>query len=417
MSQNRNLSGCQVFHADQVPAEWECDPLGDRTEFCYGRALKDELRKDGHVVVYGSNGSVGTHNVEWLQAPGIVIGRKGSVGAVHFAKTAYWPIDTAYYVKASAGDDLGYLYYLLHYLPLTSLNAATGVPGLSRRDVYALRGAFPRQPSEQAAIARILDAVDNAIERTRAAVDEALGLKRAVLRRFFYDALGETAYANRPYKKLPDGWKLMATEELLAEEPKNGVSPKASSQPPGVPTFSIAAVRNGRVDLSGGHLKYARLADKVARKFQVARGDLLVVRGNANPDLVGKAGMIADFPEGCIYPDITKRVVFKTEGEHTVTSDYAVLAWNHPIVHNQIARRAKTSNGTLKINTRDVKQIILPIPPKQAQKDLVALVAAVETKADALKAKLVALEQLKKSLMHDLLTGRVRVPADAATEI
>lgn len=268
-------------------------------------------------------------------------------------------------------------------------------------------------PDEQATIARILDAVEAAIERTRSAVDEALGLKRAVLRRFFYDALGETAYANRPYKKLPHGWKLMATGELLAEEPKNGVSPKASSQPPGVPTFSIAAVRNGRVDLSGEHLKYAKLRDKVARKFQVARGDLLVVRGNANPDLVGKAGMIADFPEGCIYPDITKRVVFKTEGEHTVTPDYAVLAWNHPIVHNQIVRRAKTSNGTLKINTRDVKQIILPVPPKQAQEDLVALVAAVEAKADALKAKLIALEQLMKSLMHDLLTGTVRVPTSS----
>ena len=121
---------------------------------------------------------------------------------MHYAPRAVWPIDTVYYLQPLAYDDQRFLYHLLGYLPLKSLNAATGVPGLSRRDAYALRGAFP-PPDEQAAIARMLDAVDTALERTRAAVERARELKRACLRRFFYDALGEAAYADRPKKKLP----------------------------------------------------------------------------------------------------------------------------------------------------------------------------------------------------------------------
>jgi type I restriction enzyme, S subunit len=97
--------------------------------------------------------------------------------------------------------------------------------------------------------------------------------------------------------------------------------------------------------------------------------------------------------------------------------DYAVLAWNHPIVHNQVLRRAKTSNGTLKINNRDVKQIVLPLPPETAQQEIVSLVAAADAKLVALTQKMVALQQLKKSLMHDLLTGAVRVnPAVLTSE-
>src|SRR5262249_15091554 len=170
--QSRNLSGCQVFHAADLPKDWNCVPLKERIELLYGRALREEDRCPGEVDVFGSNGQVGTHNVRWLDGPGILVGRKGTVGAVHYAARAFWPIDTVYCVNPIAGDKLRYLYYLLQYLPLAFLNAATGVPGLSRRDAYALRGSFP-PPDEQATIARILDAVDTAIERTREAMERA----------------------------------------------------------------------------------------------------------------------------------------------------------------------------------------------------------------------------------------------------
>lgn len=309
--------------------------------------------------------------------------------------------------------------FLLHYLQSDAakrhfLRMANGLTrfGLGSRAISSLPIPLP-SPCEQAAIACILDAVDTALERTRAAIEQAREVKRAVLQRFFYEALGETAYADRPRRKLPLGWSLVATELLLSGDPKNGVSPEASSQPPGTPTFSIAAIRNGRVDLNNkDNLKYTRLSEKVASRFGVQRGDVLIVRGNANADLVGRAGMVSVFPVGCIYPDIAKRVVFRTGPEPKVSPGFAVLAWNHAIVHNQVLRRAKTSNGTLKINNRDVKQIVMPVPPEQDQAELVKIVASVEAQIDALTAVGVAQERLKRALMYDLLTGRVRVTSE-----
>jgi type I restriction enzyme S subunit len=278
-------------------------------------------------------------------------------------------------------------------------------------DVFRKRLLVPiPRPEEQAAIVHILDAVDTALERTREAVEKGQETKAAIIQQFFFQALGETAYADRPTKELPAGWAVVPTENLLDSEPKNGVSPKASSQPPGLPTFSIGAIRHGKIDLGNKeHLKYAQLPEKVAKVYKVNRGDVLIVRGNANPDLVGKAGMIDHFPDGCIYPDITKRVVFRQDDEHTVSPHFAVLAWNHPVVHNQVLRRAKTSNGTLKINNRDVKQIVMPVPPPQEQATLMNLAEALDRKIDALSSVANAYEQLKRSLMHDLLTGKVRV--------
>ena len=159
MSQDRNLSGCQVFRASDLPSDWSCVQLGDRIELAYGKALTGSNRKPGNIAVYGSNGQVGVHNSALVGNAGILVGRKGSIGAVHYAPSPFWAIDTVYYVIQKAEDDLRFVYWLLDYLKLARLNAATGVPGLSRRDVYAIRGAFPRL-DEQEAIARILDTVE-----------------------------------------------------------------------------------------------------------------------------------------------------------------------------------------------------------------------------------------------------------------
>jgi len=317
------------------------------------------------------------------------------------------------------GTDPRFLFHLVcsHAVRGRAAARMEGSTGRQRvpEDVFTKRLLVPvPDSSEQAAIARILDAADTGLERTRAAIERAREAKRAVIQRFFYEALGETAYANRPKKKLPIGWSVVTTERLLAEEPKNGVSPEASSKPPGTPTFSIAAIRDGRVDLDANdNLKYARMPEKIAQRFRIQCGDVLIVRGNANPELVGKAGIVSRFPDDCVYPDIAKRVVFRTEGNPRVSPEFAVLAWNHAVVHNQVLRLAKTSNGTLKINSRDVKQIVMPVPTEQEQAKLVQMAASVDAQIDSLSTVAAAQKRLKQALMQDLLTGRVRVQTGA----
>ena len=299
------------------------------------------------------------------------------------------------------------------------LRTANGVTrfGIGMGAISSL--VLPLPPlSEQVHIAQVLKAVDTTVACSSAAIQRAHTVKRAILQRFFFQALGETAYADRPRRDLPPGWSLLPTELLLCGEPKNGVSPEAFAHPPGTPTFSIAAIRDGRVDLTNeANLKYTRISGVVAARFCVQHGDVLIVRGNANPDLVGKAGIVKEFPKGCIYPDIAKRVVFRTDGKPNMRPEYAVLAWNHPVVHNQVLRRAKTSNGTLKINNRDVRQIVMPVPPEEEQAQLVSVIAGVEAQVDALTAARVAQQQLQRALLRDLFNGQVRLTGEIGSGV
>jgi type I restriction enzyme S subunit len=116
-----------------VPEGWEEKKLSEIVELCYGKALKAEERVSGDYPVFGSSGVVGTHNKPLVKAPGIIVGRKGNVGSVHWADCDFFPIDTAYYVKSTIS--LHYLFFLLQSMNFINNDAA--VPGLNRNQAYS----------------------------------------------------------------------------------------------------------------------------------------------------------------------------------------------------------------------------------------------------------------------------------------
>ena len=99
---------------DGLPKGWQKGKLGNILELVYGKALKAEERNEGQYLVVGSSGVVGSHTEYLVEAPGIVIGRKGTIGEVIWLDENFFPIDTTFYVKDVVGvSDLYYHYFVL----------------------------------------------------------------------------------------------------------------------------------------------------------------------------------------------------------------------------------------------------------------------------------------------------------------
>lgn len=81
---------------NNLPKNWQTKKLKRVTSLRYGDSLAVEDREDGNVPVYGSNGVVGKHSFANLQAPGLIVGRKGSCGKVSYSTDPAFVIDTAY---------------------------------------------------------------------------------------------------------------------------------------------------------------------------------------------------------------------------------------------------------------------------------------------------------------------------------
>jgi type I restriction enzyme S subunit len=352
MPQDRNLSGCHVFEAGRLPHDWDCAPLGRRVGLAYGRGLREEDRKPGDVDVYGSNGRVGSHDVALVNGPGILIGRKGTIGAVHYARRPFWPIDTVYYVVPRAGDDLRFLQHLLDYLPLDFLNAATGVPGLSRRDAYALRGAFP-SPNEQAAIARILDAVDTALERTSAAVERAREVKRALVQRVLTEGLRGEPHRKAAIGFVPRSWHVVPVRSVAGSF-QYGLS-VPMEQTGKLPILRMGNIQNGDVVLAD--MKYVSLPEKVVSRYLLKRGDVLFNRTNSQ-EWVGKVGIYRhDTP--AVFASYLIRLL--PDGT-TVDNYYLGHVLGSYSAQCRVKRYATPGVQQVNINATNLGKVLIPLP-------------------------------------------------------
>ena len=185
--------------------EWRDTTVGEFAPFLYGKGLPEVRRRRGSVPVYGSNGVVGFHSESLLSGPAVIIGRKGSVGAVHYCPGPCWPIDTTFYVVDVVPQRLRFKYYVLKSLGLEHMNADSAVPGLNRDAAHAQVIKVPSFP-EQRAIAHILGTLDDRIELNRRMSETLEAMARALFKSWFvdFDPVRAKAAVRRQHPKWSD---------------------------------------------------------------------------------------------------------------------------------------------------------------------------------------------------------------------
>ncbi|HSH61879.1 MAG TPA: hypothetical protein VK988_19970 [Acidimicrobiales bacterium] len=124
--------------------------------------MPDDLRRDGPVPVVSSGGVSGWHDQAAATGPGVVTGRYGTVGAVHWVEREYWPLNTTLYVRDFGGRHPRWVFHLLSVLPLDIDAAKSAVTGINRNVIGQLRIPLPPQDEQQT----IAVAVDEAIDHT-----------------------------------------------------------------------------------------------------------------------------------------------------------------------------------------------------------------------------------------------------------
>ena len=160
----------------QVPAHWEVRRLKQICRMDYGDSLVADVRHDGSVPVFGSNGCVGFHDAANTKAPCVIVGRKGSFGKVHHSQVPAFAIDTTFFIDARATSaHIRWLFYLLGWLRLDEVTRDSAVPGLDREEAYQRPGPVP-PPPEQATIVRYLDHADRRIRRYIRAKERLIAL-------------------------------------------------------------------------------------------------------------------------------------------------------------------------------------------------------------------------------------------------
>ena len=164
----------------RIPIEWESTRIGDTASLQRGHDITECQLLAGPYPVISSSGVIGFHSEFTSEGPNVVVGRKGTMGRVHYLRDKFWAHDTSLYVTNFHGNNELYIYYLFTYLDLARFGTKSGSPSLNRNDIHPLWMGRPPQ-DEQSGIAEILKAQDLQLESFRATMAKLQRMKIALM--------------------------------------------------------------------------------------------------------------------------------------------------------------------------------------------------------------------------------------------
>jgi type I restriction enzyme S subunit len=308
-----------------------------------------------------------------------------------------------------------------HFRPqICRFEKGSAQPGLNLSDVERLRIALPRHEVQQR-VADVLFAVDDAIAQTEALIAKTQQIKAGLMHDLFTRGVTPDGQLRPPReeapklcKESPIGWIPSEWEVGRLPDKRSSGRPYLKTGPfgsslklehwvdVGRPVVTIGALGEGEF-LLGELLHVSEETAERLREYQLEAGDVVFSRVAD----VGRSATIGEEHRGWVMSSNLMRISLD---RGAIVPDFlqAQLAYDAR-VRRQI-RATVNAGGRDVANSATLNRLHFPWPCKQEQERVVDRFACLVRSRQANIALLNKLRLVKAGLMHDLLTGRVRVP-------
>jgi type I restriction enzyme, S subunit len=369
-----------------VPEGWERCRLDKVAELQRGFDLPKRQRVDGEVPVIASGGCVGYHNEYRATAPAVVTGRYGTIGDVFFLEENCWPLNTALWVKDFHGNDEKFVYYLLSRIDYKKFSDKTGVPGVNRNDLHAIKILSPPY-FEQKKIAHVLGVFDSALGLASNLVRNAKTQKKALMQQLLT--------GNRRLPGFKDKWSHHKLGELFAE--------RAETDRHDLPLLSITA-KQGVINREDVGRKDSSNEDK-SKYRRICFGDIGYNTMRMWQGVSALSGL-----EGIVSPAYT--IVVPNDG---IDAEFMSYLFQLPrTIHDFYRFSQGLTSDTWNLKFRHFKEVSVRVPDYQEQQAIATVLSQCDKQIVFYSQLRDRLGEERKALMQQLLTGKRRVKVDKA---
>ncbi|APR65988.1 type I restriction endonuclease subunit R [Thalassolituus oleivorans] len=379
-----------------VPEGWVKIRLGSVAELQRGFDLPSSQRIDGSVPIVSSGGVTGYHSEAKSKAPGVVTGRYGSIGDVFYLEEDYWPLNTSLWVKDFHGNYEKFVYYLLCNFDFKKFSDKTGVPGVNRNDLHAVKVGLPSIP-EQKKIAQILSTWDKAISSTEQLLANSQQQKKALMQQLL---TGKKRLLDKNGVRFGGEWKKGKLSDIANID--SGYAFKSADftdSEKGIPIIRMSDFKTGGVDISNAAKVIPETTIGLDR-FRLKNGDFVFGMSGS----LSNYGWVKEQDLPCFLNQRVGRILAK---ECAVQMFVTYLYLSDKIQQSILDKAAGAAQ--LNISSTDLRKTIVHYPGFEEQQKIAAVLSTADQEISALKQKLDALKQEKKALMQQLLTGKRRV--------
>ena len=352
----------------KLPEGWGIKKLSEVAPLQRGFDLPTgKIKKGSYPVVY-SNGISNYHNEFKVKGPGVITGRSGTIGKVHYSDGNYWPHNTALWVTDFKDNNPRFIYYLYTYVNLEKFATGSGVPTLNRNDVHSFEVLVP-SCSEQKSIAEALSDTDNLIQSVEKLIDKKKKIKQGTMQQLLTGK-----------KRLPGfsgEWVVRRLGDIVSINKGQLITEKNA--------------QDGTIPVIAGGKK-----PSYYHSFSNRQGKTITISASG-----ANAGYVGFYTEPIFASDCS------TIGENDRYSIefiyYQLLMLQETIYY------AQTGGAQPHIHPKDLKPLLVNYTNLKEQKAIAQVLSDMDAEIEALEEKLEKYKTIKQGMMQELLTGRIRL--------
>ncbi len=402
--------------SNRVPAGWEAASFGDLCKFSGGSAFKEKYQGKGSgdypfikvsdMNIEGNQRFITKANhwidqvtrleakVKLFPKPAVVFAKVGAALLLNRRRilTRETAIDNNMMAAIPFEDGHNFLYYALQEVDLGEIVQGGAVPSVNQAQMEDIPVLIPPLP-EQQKIATILSSVDDVIEKTRAQIDKLKDLKTGMMQELLTKGIGHTEFKDSPLGLIPAQWQVKTTGQLCK---------------------SIVPGRNKPLSMSGDipWLTINDLGALYVSQSKMGYGVTRQVLDDAKGKTVPKCAVIMSCVGEFGITSVAKKEVVINQQLHGFVCGKEIipeyLCFVLSIKTKEMLNLA-TQTTIAYMNKANCESVLIPVPNIAEQRKISGILISIDQRLTALNDKWSVVSLIKKALMQDLLTGKVRV--------
>lgn len=362
-----------------IPADWEVKKLGEIIKLGNGKDYKH--LGIGNVPVFGTGGIITYVDDFLFEGRTVGIGRKGSIDKPVLLKGKFWTVDTLFYVKEYYHTYVDFVYSLFQSINWMQYNEATGLPSLSQTNILNIKIPLPPLP-EQQKIAEILSTWDKAIQET------GLLIKKLEVRN---KALAFSLLRGRLINK---NSKKISLSKFLTFTPREIEKPTENYLALGIRSHGKGIFHKPDSDPK---------AISMDKLYEVKENDFIV---NITFAWEHAVAIISKEDEGGL---VSHRFPTYVIDQKIVSVEFFRHIILQPFFKQMLDNISPGGAGRNRVlSKKDLLKLEISVPSLEEQHSIAAILNTAHQELKQYQEKLKALQQQKKGLMQQLLTGKMR---------